>query len=324
MIDLSIIIVNYKTPELTLSCIKSIYEHTLNINFEIILIDNDSSDGIEDLLKSKFPKVLFRNTGYNSGFSRANNMGAELASGKYIVLLNSDTQLIDNVFGQCLKRMEDNQNISAVGVTMLDAEKNTSFVDPNFNLLGNIQYSFVTPYNFLVKKISNYYTKRLKKKLVNKYPDYILGAFFLCRLEDFKKAGKMDNNLFLYAEDLDLSCKMAQKGDLKLFDDLSIIHLEGGSTHKNEVPATFFSRSPQMQLSNLYFIRKWYGVTPFLLIMLSYWAFIPFYFLIRIMKGLLNGWKKEFEAPVQFTKQVTRWSAFFFSILLLKDNFYKY
>ena len=92
----SIIIVNYNTKQLTLNCLKSIYEYTKDIDFEIIVVDNASSDGSVEAIRESFPIVNVIGSNENLGFGRANNLGAKYAQGKYLFLLNSDTLLIEN------------------------------------------------------------------------------------------------------------------------------------------------------------------------------------------------------------------------------------
>jgi GT2 family glycosyltransferase len=324
MIDVSVIIVNYRTRDLTLDCIRSVYTHTQKCSFEIILVDNNSEDGIEQAIKEQFPEVIFVQTGYNSGFSRANNAGAKKASGTYILLLNSDTLLIEDTISDSKQFMDQHTDHSAIGVNMLNARLKENPVDPNFNLYGTLKYAFVLPDTALVRGYTEKKTEKLKASFVNRQEDYILGAYFFCRLSDFRNLGQMDENLFLYGEDIDLSCKFSTIGQLKTIKHHSIIHLEGGSTKSNNLPVTFFSRSPQMQLSNLYFIRKWFGIWAFLLIMLNYWLFVPVYFGIRLCRAIFKARQQELRAPVQFTRQTIRWSSYFFSILFLKEKFYKY
>ncbi len=324
MIDVSIVIVNYKTPELTLNCVASVFAFTKNVSFEVIVVDNNSEDGLAEKIQERFPSVIFKNTNYNAGFSRANNAGAAMASGRFILLLNSDTLLLDDVISQSVSFLEENPSYAAISVNMLNIQGIENFVDPNFNLYGTLKYAFVYPENKLVEYVAKTKIEQLKKSLKNKKEDYLLGAYVLCKKTDFDAIGRMDENLFLYGEDLDLSCKLAKIGHLATLKDLKIIHLEGGSSDKTKDNITFYSNNPQMQLSNLYFIRKWMGSGIFILIMLNYWLFIPIYFIIRLVKALLKFKFEEFKAPLQFSKQTIRWSSYFFSILLQKNNFYKY
>ena len=113
-IDISLVIVNYKTPALTDKCLASIYEHTIDINFEIILVDNDSQDESESLIRGKYPNVVWINSGSNAGTSVAYNIGVKAAKGDYVLIMNSDTEFLDNAIKIALDeytRIEKNQKI---------------------------------------------------------------------------------------------------------------------------------------------------------------------------------------------------------------------
>ena len=113
--DVSIIIIHYKTLKLTTDCIRSIYEYTRGISFEIIVVDNDSQDGADVVIKSEFPAISWLNMGYNAGFSRANNTGIRAAKGRYYLLLNSDTELLDDSITRCVKRLDAQPETAACG-----------------------------------------------------------------------------------------------------------------------------------------------------------------------------------------------------------------
>ncbi|MEY4860818.1 MAG: hypothetical protein RL059_517 [Bacteroidota bacterium] len=106
MLDLSIIIVNYKTPSITVDCIESIYKQNSTLNFEIIVVDNDSQDNSETFVTEKFSEVIWINNHSNEGFGRANNIGIKKSKGEFILLLNSDTIIIDNAIQTALSRLK--------------------------------------------------------------------------------------------------------------------------------------------------------------------------------------------------------------------------
>ena len=106
--DVSVIIINYKTKKLTVDCIDSVYKNTDQVDFEIILVDNNSKDGTIEYISHQYPSVIIKEMEENVGFGRANNAGAELASGKYLFLLNSDTILLENTIKYFYEFMENN------------------------------------------------------------------------------------------------------------------------------------------------------------------------------------------------------------------------
>lgn len=117
--DVSIIIIHYKTLKLTTDCIRSIYEHTKGVSFEIIVVDNDSQDGAGEIITREFSGVQWLNMGYNAGFSRANNAGIRASKGRYYLLLNSDTELIEDTITRCVQRLDAQPETVACGGVQL-------------------------------------------------------------------------------------------------------------------------------------------------------------------------------------------------------------
>ena len=125
--DVSIIIVNYKTPELVVECIRSIREKTTGISYEIIIVDNDSKDNSLEIFSTELDediKVVVANE--NLGFGKANNLGAQHATGKYLFLLNSDTLLINNAIQILYQYIEKNNHIGVVGGNLFTSDMKAS------------------------------------------------------------------------------------------------------------------------------------------------------------------------------------------------------
>ena len=124
--QVSIIIVNYNTKQILCNCLNSIYSHTKDITFEVIVSDNGSTDGSINLIKSQFPQVILIENNANLGFGAANNRALDIAKGKYIFYLNSDTVLLNNackIFYNYFEQYQ-NENIGAIGANLLDEENN--------------------------------------------------------------------------------------------------------------------------------------------------------------------------------------------------------
>ena len=100
--DLSIIIINYKSAKLVLDCVQSIYQQTQQYSFEIIIVDNDSKDDCKEKLLAAYPQTKWLQTGYNAGFARANNAGIRIANGEYVLILNADTIILDNAIDKSI------------------------------------------------------------------------------------------------------------------------------------------------------------------------------------------------------------------------------
>ena len=127
--DVSIVIVNYNTKVLLCDCLDSIFSLTKRIDFEVIVVDNASSDGSETYVRERFPSILWVNSGSNLGFGRANNLGVERAMGKYIFFLNSDTILLNDAVSLFFDHMESNrekESLGVLGAYLLDKNGNVN------------------------------------------------------------------------------------------------------------------------------------------------------------------------------------------------------
>lgn len=231
--DVSVIIVNYNTLDLTRNCLKSIYEQTKDINFEVIVSDNGSVDGSIEMIRQDFPQVVLIENNANLGFGAANNRGLKIARGKYIFYLNSDTILLNNaikIFYDYWEGSENKDSIGALGTNLMDKELNVihsggQYPSYKSTLIGLIKF-FVAEL-WLYRKIP----KKKKENLF--YPDgkwcgYITGAdLFVLNNE----SAYFDENFFMYYEETDLQYNSFKKKGLDcwLLKEPKIIHFGGGS-----------------------------------------------------------------------------------------------
>lgn len=324
--DLSIIIINYKTPELILDCLSSIYAYTTSISFEIIIVNNASKANDEALIKSKFSEIRWLEMGYNAGFGRANNAGMKAANGRYVLLLNSDTLLINDVLPKAIQRLENEPQTIAVSAVQLDKNKSVKPIIHSYAHL--LRYSWIL---LPLKSSDNLLAKLIPEK---KYADpeevdYLPGAFMLMKKEAFEKTGGFDENIFMYAEDSEWSNRLAQNGKIKLLADCQFVHDEWGSSPElksKQSGFTYFNRfDQQAQLSNLYFIRKYKGGFYFLVLMCHYWAWVPLFYIIKFVSRL-----KDFKNPFSdyaaqhtFASTIRVFSSYWLDILFKRKKFLK-
>ena len=268
-LDVSIIIVNYNTKQLIADCLNSIYEQTKDINFEVIVSDNGSTDGSIEMLKNDFPQIILIENNANLGFGTANNRGLAIAKGKYIFYLNSDTILLNNAVKYFFDYWEENgekENLGALGCNLLDKNKNiTSSYDnfPNANkyISGLIHNNFEL-WKQLIKAIIRMPTQdfnKNKKIFFKKIGtvDYIIGASLFLKNDNF---AKFDKNFFLYFEETDLQYQLKKANKIRLLiEQPMIIHLEGSSTkvYNNINPKEFINFSSRcLKLSSIYYFKK--------------------------------------------------------------------
>ncbi len=282
MIYLSIIIVNFNTKEYLKYCLNSISEFTSDLNYEIIVVDNASSDGSVEMLNDEFKKIKKIYNQTNVGFASANNQAIKIAEGELILLLNSDTRILDNAIGKTMDFMNENPNASIVGCKLLNPDGTLQPSCRSFPTLWNL----FTESTFLYKLFS-------KNKLFGKYymsyfdhnsilqVDVVMGAFMMIRREVFKKIGYFDEAYFMYTEETDL-CFRAKAHNYKIYfsPTAEIIHYGGGSNDNNQ---QYFLN---MHYSQLQFIRSnFHGINKFLGIILKQLGIvirIPVYLILSI------------------------------------------
>lgn len=236
---ISIIIVNYNTMQLTINCIASIYNYTKNINFEIIIVDNASSDNSVSQLRKKFLNVRVVEAFENLGFGRANNLGASIAKGEYLFFLNSDTIFIENSLFKILEffnKKEKELNIGVLGCLMIDENNEINGFGSTFPNVASFNREIIKSIpivgRFTETKETNYNFNQEYFEI-----EYVLGADMFMRKTLFDAVSGFDPNYFMYYEESDLQLIISRSQYKNfIFTGTKIIHLEGGSfTEKKKV-----------------------------------------------------------------------------------------
>lgn len=250
--DITFIIVNYNTFELTLECICSVYQYTKVNSFEIILVDNASTDGSVKNISARYPDLTFILNEENIGFGRANNLGIQMAKGKYVFLLNSDTLLTSDAANTFLNYMEDERHlrVACCGAALIDGDGNDQVSYGNFPSLTEA----FSALGFL-KLYKQYYNRYLSSGVFNysdeiRAVDYICGADMFIRKVVLDKIGGFDPRFFLYFEEVDLSLRIKKANYLSvLLPGVKIIHYESasvGGTALNYGKARHLARSRRL------------------------------------------------------------------------------
>ena len=237
MIKLSIIVVNWNTVDLTVQALNSVFKETAGFEYEIILIDNHSSDASVEIIKNKFPRVQLIENKENRGFGKANNQGMKIARGEYIFLLNSDTVVLDGAINKLVAFLDAHPEIVCVGPKLLN--RDLTFQHACRRNLPNPSNAFFHLFGFA--KIFKNSKRATAYKRFSDNPDKtepveaISGAAMMFRKEVFEKTGGFDERFFFYGEDLDL-CKQIQDNGWKIFyvSEAHIIHFGGSSSKKRK------------------------------------------------------------------------------------------
>ncbi|MBU4293452.1 MAG: glycosyltransferase family 2 protein [Actinobacteria bacterium] len=253
-LKLSIIIVSYNSSNLLEECLDSIFKYPCGQNYGVIVVDNNSSDGSQELVRKKYPGVeLITNTS-NVGFAAANNMAIKSTDSDFILLLNSDCQVYENSLDEMLGFIERITEAAVVGPKIINSDgsiqyscrKFPSIIDAGLHsILVNI-----APDNPVSRKYKLADISREKPFEV----DWVSGSCMLVRRQALLRTGFMDENYFMYVEDIDLCFQMWKKNwKVFYYPHAEILHHVGGSTNVGKVAA-----SVRMQKSILYFFWKNY------------------------------------------------------------------
>lgn len=243
MIDLSVIIVSFNTKKLTKDSIDSLIKKTKGIDYEIIVVDNSSSDGSIEMLKNyskKYNNFFYIQTGKNLGFGKANNLGIKKAKGKYILLLNSDTNLKENILPEMISYMDKHPKMGVSTCSLLNKDGLLQGTGGGFPTIFRIfaWMFFIEDIPFIDRLFTPFHPMhpmsfykggsifKNKRKM-----DWITGAFMLFKREVFKDAGVFNEDFFMYVEETELCYRVVKSGwEIWYLPKWSIIHYGGSSS----------------------------------------------------------------------------------------------
>ncbi|MBN8832769.1 MAG: glycosyltransferase family 2 protein [Sphingobacteriales bacterium] len=234
-LQLSIIIVNYNVKYFLEQCLFSLQAALTNIESEIFVIDNASTDGSKEYLTKKFNWVHFIWLPENLGFGKANNLALQNATGQYILFLNPDTILPEDSLQQCLQYMHRHPQAGALGVRMIDGSG--KFLKESKRMLPTTWVSFYKISGLAAlfprsKKWAAYYAGHLPEKEIGE-TDILAGAFMMCSRKAIDLTRGFDEDFFMYGEDVDLSYRIQQAGLRNIyFAETTILHFKGESTQR--------------------------------------------------------------------------------------------
>lgn len=254
---LSIVIVNFNVKFFLEQCLYSVRKSASGINAEVIVVDNQSTDGSTEYLKPRFPEVQFIASDVNLGFAKACNKGFHYCKGQYILFLNPDTLLSETSLAKCLNFFQNRENVGALGVKMIDGsgkflkESKRSFPSPVTSLFKLFGLSSLFPHS---KLLSKYYLGHLDKDR-NHEVDVLAGAFIMIRKKILDELGSFDEAFFMYGEDIDLSYRIQKAGYKNYYlADTEIIHFKGESTRRGSLNyVMMFYKAMSI------FVKKHYG-----------------------------------------------------------------
>lgn len=283
MIDVTIIIISYNKFRYTDVCLETLKKFTQGLNYEIIVIDNNSSEDI-NFISHKYPEVVLIKNKSNRGFAAANNQGVNIANGEYILFLNNDTIFTENTIKKVFDFVESQSNSLFVGCRLLNTNGSYQESVMDFPSVWNI----FTDSFFLSKlfKKNKFFNKNaVSFDSTNKITevDVIKGAFMFCRTDSIRKLNGFDERFYFYSEELDLCKRFKNKGGKVIYyPETSIIHI-GGATVKGD--QLFFYKN--QAIARIQYFQKHFSGSKFFLAIFFYYLGIiiriPIYFIIGIV-----------------------------------------
>jgi len=266
--DLSVILVNYNDRLHLKDCLFSLTDTIKDIPFEVIVIDNQSSDGTPEWIRENFPRVQLTVNAENMGFARANNQGIRESRGEFILFLNTDTILQPQAVAFLLEELRSNRRIGAVGPSLRSGEK-------TFQVSFGQKVSFLREI-FQKMVLNPYYRFRLKRGVKKCQVGWLSAACLLMRKDVLEEVGLFDEKFFLYFEDIDLCVRIREKSYvLEYLPQARVYHLGGASTDGLKLFSRYHYRKSQ-----LYYYQK-HNPKASLILLRIY---------LRINFNLLLGW----------------------------------
>lgn len=284
---LSIVIVNYNVEYFLEHCLYSVQKAIKNIDAEVLIVDNNSVDGSVKMLKQKFPEFYLIENKENVGFAKANNQAMRIAKGEYILLLNPDTVVEEDTFEKCISFMDSHKDCGGLGIKMIDGQG---------NILKESKRGFPTPWASFCKmsgltslfpnskKYAQYYMGHLSYEETNQV-DILAGAYMMMRKECLDKVGLLDEDYFMYGEDIDLSYRITLGGYKNYyFPEATIIHYKGESTKKSSLNYVYTFYNAMAIFAKKHLDAKQNKLYSFI-IKLAIWIKAFFGFFSRIFKN---------------------------------------
>lgn len=236
--QLSVIILNYNVRYFLEQCVLSVQEAILDLDAEIIVIDNNSSDDSCLMMKTRFPGIKLIENKENFGFPKGNNIGVEEARGTYVCILNPDTVVAEDTFKKILAFAEEKQNLGIIGCKLIDGTG--SFLPESKRGIPTPWVAFTKIFGLYKifpdsKLFNQYYAQHLKENQTGKV-EILVGAFMFMERELYLDLNGFDEDCFMYADDIDLSYRaLLKKKDNYYFHETTVLHYKGESTVKDEL-----------------------------------------------------------------------------------------
>jgi len=260
--DVSIVILNYKQKGLVKQCIKGIELSGLSLDYEIILVDNNSDDSVLEMVRENFPHAKTLEAKKNKGMGAGNNLGMKKANGDFILILNPDIAMVPGAVEEMYKFMKNNPSAGIVGPRLINPDGSIQFSARRFYglLTPLFRRTFLGQFSF-AKKHLRYYLMQDEDHKKRMKVDWIFGACLFIRKEFLQTVGFFDERFFLYFEDCDLCRRFWKKGyDVWYLGDVELVHYHDRLSARRKGVVSVFSKGGRMHIvSGIRYFIKYLG-----------------------------------------------------------------
>ncbi|MHC4396281.1 MAG: glycosyltransferase family 2 protein [Planctomycetota bacterium] len=293
--DVSIVIVSWNTNDILRKCLLSVCEQTRDIMLEVIVVDNASTDGSTEMVKKNFSSVILIENSKNLGFSTANNQGIAIAKGRYVLLLNSDTIILNDVISKTVSFADNNPDAAVVGCKVLNPDRSlqpSCFMFPsilNMLLSTTYLYKIFSKNKFFGRERMTWWDRSDSRQV-----DAVTGCFMVVRREAIEQVGLLDEQFFMYGEETDWCYRFKQAGWKVLFTPTGeIIHF-GNQSAISRLESMLL----QLRGSILIFMKKHHSPMGYAFACVLIFAFfglrVPIWAVLALIPGRKqkNAWQR--------------------------------
>lgn len=306
---ISYIIVTWNNEDIIQECLDSLLQFCGDYENEIIVVDNDSKDRTCEVIKKKYGEnILLIETENNNGFSKANNIGLELATGEYVFFINPDVVFIENIVTPMLDILKKEKEIGIVCPRLVYKDLSYQVSTCNFPSVSKLIWDDLHLFSLLPDEKRMKYAQAQYKKNSNRYVDWSYGAAHFCRKIDVDAVGGYPEGYFMYGEDTEFCMQFLNKLEKKTFylGDIKLIHIGGYSEKQvvNSRKVVYGTRAA------MYFVKKYYGKSHmqcyrWLLFFVSYCKYLVYTvkYLLNHQTKNCNGktkWKASWQTAVNY------------------------
>lgn len=303
----SVVVVNWNTREMLKNCLQSVISETQLVSKEVIVIDNGSTDGSRELCRDQFPKVMLIENSTNIGFARAVNQGFERAKGEYILMLNSDTIILNKAIEKSIAFADSRPDVGLIGCRLLNP--NRTFQDSCFrfpNLLGLFLSGIYMSQLFKNSYLLNWDRYGYRCWTTVQEVDCVMGSYMLIRVSVLKDIGLLDTDYFMYGEETDYCFRVKKAGwKVMYYPGAEIVHVRGGTSRDWAGQAWAYQACQRGQL--LFLCKRWNLAIGYVGNIMITFFLVP-RLIVWLFRDLLSSIKnRTFFRPLRLLKGTSFW-----------------